>query len=140
MRVEGLSSSKTSHFSVILEVRHADELFRHFYLSSDIFINLWVETILISASRFSTLRQHFSWLISKGLLGMLQSTSRYHICAIPAYSLFHSSISFSAITLEKKNICLQFYKSFCSNLDDIIWKPPTESTKTRMANSKSKKR
>ncbi|KAI5355819.1 hypothetical protein L3X38_008714 [Prunus dulcis] len=27
---------------------------------------------------------------------------------------------------------LKFYKNFCSNLEDIIWKPPTESSKSRL--------
>ncbi|XP_010519151.1 PREDICTED: CBL-interacting serine/threonine-protein kinase 8 [Tarenaya hassleriana] len=35
---------------------------------------------------------------------------------------------------------LKFYKTFCSNLDDIIWKPPDESGRTRVAKSKSKRR
>lgn len=35
---------------------------------------------------------------------------------------------------------LQFYKSFCSNLEDIIWKPAGESAKSRITKSKSKKR
>jgi hypothetical protein len=35
---------------------------------------------------------------------------------------------------------LQFYKTFCSNLDDIIWKPPTDSSKSRITKAKSKKR
>ncbi|KAH9756064.1 CBL-interacting serine/threonine-protein kinase 8 [Citrus sinensis] len=35
---------------------------------------------------------------------------------------------------------LKFYKNFCSNLEDIIWKPPNESTKAKITNSKSKKR
>ncbi|XP_034218957.1 CBL-interacting serine/threonine-protein kinase 8 isoform X3 [Prunus dulcis] len=34
---------------------------------------------------------------------------------------------------------LKFYKNFCSNLEDIIWKPPTESSKSRVSKSKSKK-
>lgn len=34
---------------------------------------------------------------------------------------------------------LQFYMSFCSNLDDIIWKPPLEASKPKMFKSKSKK-
>ncbi|KAL6012721.1 CBL-interacting serine/threonine-protein kinase 8 [Asimina triloba] len=33
-------------------------------------------------------------------------------------------------------IALQFYKNFCSNLDDIIWKPPAETTKPRNARSR----
>ncbi|WCJ35656.1 CBL-interacting protein kinase 8 [Euphorbia peplus] len=35
---------------------------------------------------------------------------------------------------------LKFYKNFCCNLEDIIWKPPTESSKSRISKSKSKKR
>ncbi|KAG8632775.1 CBL-interacting serine/threonine-protein kinase 8 [Manihot esculenta] len=35
---------------------------------------------------------------------------------------------------------LKFYKSFCSNLDDIIWKPPTESSKSKITKSKSRRR
>ncbi|OMP12193.1 hypothetical protein CCACVL1_00079 [Corchorus capsularis] len=35
---------------------------------------------------------------------------------------------------------LKFYKTFCSNLDDIIWKPPNESSKSKIAKSKSKRR
>ncbi|PPR94220.1 hypothetical protein GOBAR_AA26452 [Gossypium barbadense] len=35
---------------------------------------------------------------------------------------------------------LKFYKTFCSNLDDIIWKPPNESSKSRIRKSKSKRR
>lgn len=35
---------------------------------------------------------------------------------------------------------LKFYKNFCSNLEDIIWKPSTEWSKSRMTKSKSKRR
>ncbi|KAJ6405044.1 hypothetical protein OIU84_013092 [Salix udensis] len=35
---------------------------------------------------------------------------------------------------------LKFYKNFCSNLEDIIWKPSTESSKSRITKSKSKRR
>ncbi|KAJ4833219.1 CBL-interacting serine/threonine-protein kinase 8 [Turnera subulata] len=35
---------------------------------------------------------------------------------------------------------LKFYKNFCGNLEDIIWKPPTESSKSRVTKSKSKRR
>lgn len=35
---------------------------------------------------------------------------------------------------------LKFYKNFISNLEDIIWKPPTESSKSRISKSKSRKR
>lgn len=48
-----------------------------------------------------------------------------------------------ALLVSDSNECatvLQFYKNFCSNLEDIIWKPPTESSKSRVSKSKSKKR
>ncbi|KAK4560017.1 hypothetical protein RGQ29_008990 [Quercus rubra] len=35
---------------------------------------------------------------------------------------------------------LKFYKNFCGNLEDIIWKPPNESSKSRITKTKSKKR
>ncbi|XWS24013.1 hypothetical protein CRYUN_Cryun28dG0064900 [Craigia yunnanensis] len=35
---------------------------------------------------------------------------------------------------------LKFYNTFCGNLEDIIWKPPNESSKSRITKSKSKKR
>ncbi|KAK3000322.1 hypothetical protein RJ639_020938 [Escallonia herrerae] len=35
---------------------------------------------------------------------------------------------------------LQFYKNFCNNLEDIIWRPPTESAKSRITKTKSKRR
>nr|CAN60137.1 hypothetical protein VITISV_019759 [Vitis vinifera] len=33
----------------------------------------------------------------------------------------------------------KFYKNFCSNLEDIIWKPLNESSKSRITKTKSKK-
>lgn len=50
---------------------------------------------------------------------------------------------FGFINLVERDefLCLlQFYKNFCSNLEDIIWKPPNESTKAKITNSMSKKR
>ncbi|XP_075641929.1 CBL-interacting serine/threonine-protein kinase 8-like [Castanea sativa] len=35
---------------------------------------------------------------------------------------------------------LKFYKNFCGNLEDIIWKLPNESCKSRISKTKSKKR
>ncbi|KAL3514302.1 hypothetical protein ACH5RR_027019 [Cinchona calisaya] len=35
---------------------------------------------------------------------------------------------------------LKFYKNFCSNLEDIIWKPSTDSCKSRITKTRSKKR
>ncbi|KAK9930142.1 hypothetical protein M0R45_027196 [Rubus argutus] len=76
MRVEGLSSSKTSHFSIILEI---------FEVAPTYFM-VDIQKADGDASEF-----------------------------------------------------LKFYKNFCSNLEDIIWKPPTESSKSRISKSKSKK-
>ncbi|KAK2659988.1 hypothetical protein Ddye_006521 [Dipteronia dyeriana] len=33
---------------------------------------------------------------------------------------------------------LKFYKNFCGNLEDIIWRPPNESSRTRVTITKSK--
>lgn len=49
-----------------------------------------------------------------------------------------SLLSFSSI--KSFTSVLQFYKSFCNNLEDIIWKPPTEYTKSRTTKAKSKQR
>ncbi|XP_057434875.1 CBL-interacting serine/threonine-protein kinase 8-like [Lotus japonicus] len=35
---------------------------------------------------------------------------------------------------------LKFYKNFCGNLEDIIWKPPHESTKSKVSKTRSKRR
>lgn len=35
---------------------------------------------------------------------------------------------------------LKFYKNFCSNLEDIIWKPPTDLCKSRITKARSKRR
>ncbi|KAH6833687.1 CBL-interacting protein kinase 8 [Perilla frutescens var. hirtella] len=35
---------------------------------------------------------------------------------------------------------LKFYKNFCNNLDDIIWRPPDEMSKSRITKTKSRKR
>ncbi|CAK9134974.1 unnamed protein product [Ilex paraguariensis] len=35
---------------------------------------------------------------------------------------------------------LKFYKNFCGNLEDIIWKPPSESHKSRITKTNGKKR
>ncbi|KAK8552108.1 hypothetical protein V6N13_120532 [Hibiscus sabdariffa] len=77
MRIEGLSASKTSHFSVILEV-------------------------------------------------------------------FEVAPTFQMVDIQKAagdaGEYLKFYKTFCSNLEDIIWKPPNESSKSRITKSRSKRR
>ncbi|KAI4321456.1 hypothetical protein MLD38_034832 [Melastoma candidum] len=78
MRVEGLTASKTSHFSIIMEV-------------------------------------------------------------------FEVAPTFFMVDIQKAageaNEYLEFCKSFCANLDDIIWRPPSETVRTRVvAKGKGKKR
>lgn len=77
MRVEGLSSSKTSHFSVFLEIFQVAPAF-----------------IMVDIQKAAG------------------DTGEY----------------------------LKFYKNFCDNLEDIIWKPPSESCKSRVTKSRSKRR
>ncbi|KAK6940285.1 NAF domain [Dillenia turbinata] len=77
MRVEGLSASKSAHFSVILEI-------------------------------------------------------------------FEVAPTFFMVDVQKaagdSGEFLKFYKNFCSNLEEIIWKPLTDSCKSRITKNKSKKR
>ncbi|KAK6938049.1 Protein kinase domain, partial [Dillenia turbinata] len=75
MRVEGLSASKSVHFSVILEI----------FEVAPTFFMVDVQKAAGDASEF-----------------------------------------------------LKFYKNFCSNLEDIIWNPPTDSCKSRITKNKSK--
>uniref|UniRef100_A0A2P2KMB4 non-specific serine/threonine protein kinase n=2 Tax=Rhizophora mucronata TaxID=61149 RepID=A0A2P2KMB4_RHIMU len=77
MRVEGLSTNETGHFSVILEVFEVAPTF-----------------LMVDMQKASG------------------DASEY----------------------------LKFYKNFSSNLEDIIWKPPTESSKSRTVKAKSKRR
>ncbi|KAL8030172.1 hypothetical protein ABFX02_14G270900 [Erythranthe guttata] len=35
---------------------------------------------------------------------------------------------------------LKFYKNFCNSLDDVIWKPPDEVSKSRVSKTKSRRR
>lgn len=77
MRVEGLSTNKTSHFSVILEV----------FEVAPTFFMVDVQKAAGDASEF-----------------------------------------------------LKFYKNFCGNLEDIIWRPPDESCKSKVTKARSRKR
>ncbi|GMJ15240.1 CBL-interacting protein kinase 8, SNF1-RELATED PROTEIN KINASE 3.13, PROTEIN KINASE 11 [Hibiscus trionum] len=77
MRVEGLSSDKTSHLSVILEV----------FDVAPTFLMVDIQKAAGDAGEY-----------------------------------------------------LKFYQAFYSNLEDIIWKPPNESSKSRITKSKSKRR
>ncbi|KAL5559907.1 hypothetical protein UlMin_036118 [Ulmus minor] len=58
--------------------------------------------------------------------------------------IFQVAPSFIMVDIQKAagdaSEYLKFYKNFCSNLDDIIWKPPNESTKSRISKSRSKRR
>lgn len=78
MRVEGLSASKTSHFSVILEVFEVTPIF-----------------VMVDIQK----------------------------------------------TAGDGGEYLKFYKNFCNNLEDIIWKPPNEvQGKSKVTKTKSKRR
>ncbi|KAK4274208.1 hypothetical protein QN277_017470 [Acacia crassicarpa] len=58
--------------------------------------------------------------------------------------IFEVAPSFFMVDIQKAagdlSEYLKFYKNFCSNLDDIIWKPPHEERKSRTSNSKSRRR
>ncbi|KAI9097428.1 hypothetical protein K1719_025199 [Acacia pycnantha] len=58
--------------------------------------------------------------------------------------IFEVAPSFFMVDIQKAagdlSEYLKFYKNFCSNLDDIIWKPPYEERKSRSSNSKSRRR
>ncbi|KAI4337571.1 hypothetical protein L6164_015969 [Bauhinia variegata] len=77
MRVEGISSNKTSYFSVILEI----------FQVAPTFLMVDIQKAAGDAGEY-----------------------------------------------------LKFYKNFVGNLEDIIWKPPHESSKSRISKTKSKRR
>ncbi|GMH14033.1 hypothetical protein Nepgr_015874 [Nepenthes gracilis] len=58
--------------------------------------------------------------------------------------VFEVAPSFFMVDIQKAagdvNEYLKFYKNFCGNLEDIIWKPPNELGKSRITISKSKRR
>ncbi|KAH9756065.1 CBL-interacting serine/threonine-protein kinase 8 [Citrus sinensis] len=57
------------------------------------------------------------------------------------YKVFEVAPTFFMVDIQKAaGDADEYLKNFCSNLEDIIWKPPNESTKAKITNSKSKKR
>lgn len=58
--------------------------------------------------------------------------------------IFEVAPSFFMVDIQKLSgdavEYVKFYKNFCNNLEDIIWKPPTESCKSRITKTKSKRR
>ncbi|XP_055960246.1 CBL-interacting serine/threonine-protein kinase 8 isoform X3 [Mercurialis annua] len=60
------------------------------------------------------------------------------------YKVFEVAPSFLMVDIQKAAgdaaEHLKFYKTFCGNLEDIIWKPSNESSKSRITKSRSKKR
>ncbi|KAH9690206.1 CBL-interacting serine/threonine-protein kinase 8 [Citrus sinensis] len=57
------------------------------------------------------------------------------------YKVFEVAPTFFMVDIQKAaGDAAEYLKNFCSNLEDIIWKPPNESTKAKITNSKSKKR
>ncbi|KAL5145207.1 CBL-interacting serine/threonine-protein kinase 8 [Glycine soja] len=60
------------------------------------------------------------------------------------YKIFEVAPTFYMVDIQKAagdtGEYLKFYKNFCSNLEDIIWKPPHEASKSRISKTKSKRR
>ncbi|KAL6983092.1 CBL-interacting serine/threonine-protein kinase 8 [Sarracenia purpurea var. burkii] len=60
------------------------------------------------------------------------------------FKVFEVAPTFLMVDIQKASgdavEYIKFYKNFCDNLEDIIWKPPNESCKTRITKTKSKKR
>ncbi|XP_044474550.1 CBL-interacting serine/threonine-protein kinase 8-like isoform X2 [Mangifera indica] len=71
----------------------------------------------------------------------LSATNTTHFSVI--LEIFEVAPTFFMVDIQKASgdACeyVKFYKNFCSNLDDIIWKAPTESSKSRITKSKSEK-
>ncbi|XP_061351387.1 CBL-interacting serine/threonine-protein kinase 8-like isoform X3 [Gastrolobium bilobum] len=60
------------------------------------------------------------------------------------YKIFEVAPTFYMVDIQKAagdaGEYLKFYKNFCNNLEDIIWKPPHEASKSRISKTKSKRR
>ncbi|KAB2076309.1 hypothetical protein ES319_A06G032900v1 [Gossypium barbadense] len=60
------------------------------------------------------------------------------------YKVFEVAPTFLMVDMQKAagdaGEYLKFYQAFYSNLEEIIWKPPNESSKTRITKSRSKRR
>ncbi|XP_019417722.1 PREDICTED: CBL-interacting serine/threonine-protein kinase 8 [Lupinus angustifolius] len=58
--------------------------------------------------------------------------------------VFEVAPTFYMVDIQKAagdaNEYLKFYKNFCSNLEDIIWKPSNEASKSRISKTKNKRR
>ncbi|CAL0319283.1 unnamed protein product [Lupinus luteus] len=58
--------------------------------------------------------------------------------------IFEVAPTFYMVDIQKAagdaNEYLKFYKNFCSNLEDIIWKPSNEASKSRISKTKIKRR
>jgi hypothetical protein len=160
MRVEGLSANKDSHFSVILEVSFLTWL-PDFYLPLISFICpffILISILIVLAEDFWSRSNIFNgrysesswrcWWICQGRLCVILSLQLYSSIVLTIYRLDRLTdptpphppcVSWFWILIREFHL-LQFYKTFCSNLDDIIWKPPTDSSKSRITKAKSKKR
>ncbi|KAF5947177.1 hypothetical protein HYC85_013134 [Camellia sinensis] len=59
------------------------------------------------------------------------------------YAVFQVAPTFVMVDIQKAagdaSEYLKFYKNFCDNLEDIIWKPPNEMCKSRITKNKNKK-
>ncbi|KAK4359169.1 hypothetical protein RND71_021398 [Anisodus tanguticus] len=60
------------------------------------------------------------------------------------FSVFEVAPTFFMVDVQKAagdaSEFLKFYKNFCGNLEDIIWRPPDESCKSRVTKTRSRKR
>ncbi|KAE9609099.1 putative protein kinase CAMK-CAMKL-CHK1 family [Lupinus albus] len=58
--------------------------------------------------------------------------------------IFEVAPTFYMVDIQKAagdaNEYLKFYKNFCNNLDDIIWKPSNEASKSRISKTRNKRR
>lgn len=65
-----------------------------------------------------------------------------HLCII--LEIFEVAPSIFMVDIQKSsgdvNEYLKFYKNFCANLEDIIWRPAGDSRQSRMAMAKAKSR
>nr|AFK34091.1 unknown [Lotus japonicus] len=60
------------------------------------------------------------------------------------YKVFEVAPTFFMVDIQKAagdaDEYLKFYKNFSSNLEDIIWRPPTETSKLKVSKNKSKRK
>lgn len=72
----------------------------------------------------------------------LSANKMSHLSAM--LEVFQVSPTFYMVDLQKgageAGEFLKFYKNFCDNLEDIIWRPPNEHSKSKISKTKTRKR